>query len=182
MKRPSLRTALFSISALAALTGCPKKNDTGTTTSTGGPSTAGKAPTSLKIDKTSSTDGPIKTDGNNDGAATLTIDGPVSALALITVDASGAPADGQQWDTVTGKMPAGWKTSFEEGGSTWQLAVEENGKPMNAKDGTLTPLGPGKHVLMLYGSDSGFFTHEYKFMVLAERPDHSVVKSNIFSF
>jgi hypothetical protein len=74
-----------------------------------------------------------------------------------------------------------WKVQFATGEPTWQLAVEENGKIVNAKDGALAPLAAGPHSLVLYANDSGTFDKDHRFMVLADRPDHTMVKSNVFS-
>ena len=63
-----------------------------------------------------------------------------------------------------------------------ELGVWENGKAMNDAKGALVPIGAGSHKLSLYASDSGYFTKEHHFIVIAERPDHSLVKSNLFTF
>jgi hypothetical protein len=113
----------------------------------------------------------------------ITIDGPVTALAVISVNAQGEPEGGQQWDTVVEDqpIPTGWRSNFGHGSETWQLGVEENGKLVNATSGSLSALGPGPHNLTLYVTDSGYFKTGHHLMVLAERPDHTVVKSNIFA-
>jgi hypothetical protein len=138
---------------------------------------------SLKVDKVKSSDGAIETDGSNDGAISLSVDGPVRTLAVMTVDESGKATDNQQWDTAVGDkpLPKAFEAPFETGESTWQLGVFEGGALKNAADGTVS-LPPGHHDLVLYMSDSGYFTHEHHFRVLVERPDGTVVKSNIFTF
>ena len=138
---------------------------------------------SLKVDKVKSSDGPIETDGSNDGAISLSVDGPVRTLAVMTVDDSGKPTDNQQWDTTVGNkpLPKGFEAPFDTVESTWQLGVFEGGALKNAADGTVS-LPAGHHDLVLYMSDSGYFTHEHHFRVFVERPDGTVVKSNVFTF
>jgi hypothetical protein len=187
-----MRTSAALVIGLVGCTlavGC-KKPEGGTT---GAPQTAPaaakpgqptvtKAPTFMKVDKVSKGDGPIAPDKENDAAILLVIEGPVAALAVVGVAEGGATDASTIWDTVAGdqKMNAAWQTGYDTGSGTHQLAVEEAGKPMNTKAGSLTPLGPGVHNLILYASDVSVFNSGRKFMVLAERPDHSVLKSNSF--
>ncbi len=168
--------------ALLACTGCDKLR--GLTGGAAQAGTAAPAADSMKVDKVTGHDGPIETDGSNDGAVSLSVDGPVAAIMLLTCDKSGAPESGQQWDTyVAGqKVPAATKAPYEDGDATWQLGVFENGKLLNDKKGSLTPLGAGPHKLTLYASDSGYFTKDNHFVVFVERPDHSVARSNVFTF
>jgi hypothetical protein len=146
--------------------------------------TAAVAPDSMKADKVKDEGGPIASDGHNDGAMTLTVDGPISGIVLLTVDASGHPEGGQQWDTYIDdqKVPPSINPPFATGGPTWQLGVFEGGKLMNAADGSLRPIAAGKHTLTLYAADSGNFTKTQHLAIYVERPDHSVVRSNLFTF
>src|SRR4051812_42809687 len=96
--------------------------------------TAGPAPNAPKVDKVGGHDGPLSSDSANDGVIAVTIDGPVTALAVISVNAQGEPEGGQQWDTIVEDqpIPTGWRSGFGHGSETWQLGVEENGKLVNA--------------------------------------------------
>jgi hypothetical protein len=98
-------------------------------------------------------------DGAPDGVFDTTIPGPVSALVLVTVDASGRACCGQVWDTLAGAtpIPASIGTSFSIGAQTWVLGVDVDGRPANAPDGSLVPIGEGCHTLRLFAADSGFF-------------------------
>jgi hypothetical protein len=176
----------LTITIALASTACDKlkKKDASATSalSTGG--TAGPGPDHMKADKVSGNDGPITKDGSNDGSMWLAIDGPVIGLMVLTTDKDGNPEGGQQWDTYTAgqKVPAAAKPPYEDGDGTYQLGVWENGKAMNDAKGALVPIGGGSHKLSLYASDSGYFTKEHHFIVIAERADHSLVKSNLFTF
>jgi hypothetical protein len=191
MHQVSRLSSLFVLLVAVGVGGCKKPDETGKPTgNTSAPVTAGKAGAATagvirgtKVDKASGQDGPLKPDGTDDDVISLTIDGPVSALAVVSVSKAGEIEGGQQWDTVVENtpMPAAWKVSFETGGPTWQLGVEEAGKPLNAKNGSLVPLAAGTHKLTLYITPSGYFEPGKYLMVLAERPDHSIVKSNTFT-
>jgi hypothetical protein len=128
--------------------------------------------------------GPIAGDGHNDAAISLTVDGPVAGIVLLTVDASGHPEGGQQWDTYIEdqNVPPSIHAPFASGGPTWQLGVFEGGKLQNKTDGALKPLAAGKHTLVLYASDNGNFNKTQHLAVFVERPDHAVVRSNVFTF
>lgn len=183
MNRPLIALTVTIALASTACDKLKKKNATATSAlATGG--TAGPGPDNLKVDKVKNGDGPIEKDGTNDGSMWLAIDGPVIGLIVLTTDKDGNPEGGQQWDTyVAGqKVPAAVKPPYEDGDATWQLGVFENGKALNDPKGGLAPIGPGSHKLTLYAADSGYFTKEYHFIVIAERPDHSLVKSNLFTF
>lgn len=175
------RPVVVCVLSLLAMTACHKLKGKSAAAGSGA---ATPAPDSMKVDKVTGEDGPIATDGAKDGAIALTIDGPVSALMVLTTDKDGKPEGGQQWDTyVKGqKAPAAAKPAYEDGDSTWQVGVFENGKLVNDKTGALTPLAAGPHTLTLYCADSGYFTKDNHFVVFAERPDHTLVRSNVFTF
>jgi hypothetical protein len=139
---------------------------------------------SMKVDKVKNQDGPIASDGKNDAAISLSVEGPIAGLVMLSTDKDGNPFGMQQWDTYVGdeKLPAAAKAPFPTGGTTWQLGVFEDGKPLNTTSGSLVPLGVGMHKLTLYAGDSGWFTKANHFVIFVERPDHSVVRSNLFTF
>lgn len=144
--------------------------------------TAGRAPGAIKVDKTAGQDGALVNDSADDGVVAVTVDGPLTALAIVTVDANGPPDNLNHWDTIVESqpMPAGWRCSRSKGEETWQLGVEERGRMLNAPNGALTPVGPGPHQLTLYLGDASIAAGA-KLMVLGERPDHSTVRSNVFT-
>jgi hypothetical protein len=98
-------------------------------------------------------------DETPDGIFDVTIQGPVTGMALFTADSSGNPALGEQWDTVAnGQMlPFASGAIYPSGTNTWFLGVEENGTLLNAEDSTLPPLANRAHQLRLYAQNSGAF-------------------------
>lgn len=168
-----MRTKFLCLPALLVL-GCSQQNA----------AKAGPATNSTKADKVSNINGKIAGDGKPDGAVSLTVDGPIIGLVVMTCSAEGTAQGGQQWDTYTvgQALPGAMKTPFANGDITWQLGVFENDKLLNAPDGTLAPVASGQHTLTLWLGDSGYFSKGNHFIVMAERPDHTIVKSNVFSF
>jgi hypothetical protein len=179
------------LAALSLLPGCKKPEEKVAPGPTAAAAPAPAKPGSpslsraagIKADKTAGQDGPLTGDSADDGVLTLSIDGPISALAVVSVDAAGAISGSQQRDTVVEQQvqPAGWKSLSAHGADTWQVGVEEGGKMLNTKTGALAPLGAGPHKLTLYVGDASHFTSGTHYMVLAERPDHTVVKSNVLT-
>ena len=161
------------------------------TTSGSAPTTAGgakltafaKSPDSLKVDKIGGSDGSLKADGTMDAAFTLELEGPVLALFIVTTDATGTPDGNYQWDTVvaTQEMPPEMKGLVKTGGMTGGLGVFENGQPINKPDGSL-PVITGAHKLDVYVSNTGAFQPGAHFRIMAEQPDHTIVKSPIATY
>jgi len=161
------------------------------TTSGSAPTTAGgakltafaKSPDSLKVDKIGGSDGSLKADGTMDAAFTLELEGPVLALFIVTTDATGTPDGNYQWDTVvaTQEMPPEMKGLVKTGGMTGGLGVFENGQPINKADGSL-PAITGAHKLDVYVSNTGAFQPGAHFRIMAEQPDHTIVKSPIATY
>lgn len=177
MKQSLVLAVLVVLSAF----GCDKLRGKQSVSASG---TAAVAADSMKVDKVSNKDGAIAPDGEKDGAVTLTVDGPIAGIVLVTTDKDGNPEGGQQWDTYTAnqKVPAAIKAPYDDGGPTWQLGVFENGKALNGANGALSTIPAGPHKLALYASDSGYFTKDNHFVVFVERADHGVVRSNVFTF
>ena len=138
---------------------------------------AAKAPAA---DFVSPDPGPVAKDGDPDLAFTLSVDGPVASLGVLVVDAKGEPIPPGQWDTLVDEqvIPKGWKAPWGSGSQTYQLGVVENGKLLNGPKGELAkPLGPGHHELTLY--IGGKTTAAEHHVIVGERPDHTMLKSNI---
>jgi hypothetical protein len=133
------------------------------------------------LDRTSRRDGTVKSDGSLDQGFDVTIDGPCTALVLLETDVFGVPSGGQQWDTLVGQqpIPSAANGGFQSGSATWQLAVYEGdaATPLNKEDGSLVPLGSGKHVLHVYASDSGVFHSGSYFRIYGVAPDGRVFAS-----
>jgi hypothetical protein len=117
------------------------------------------AETSLHIDLASQRDNGVTPDGASDGAFQLTVIGPLSALILVTTDASGTTCCGQQWDTLVGseQFPPQLNSPATQGSGTWALVVYEGGMLLNSADGSLQTIASGTHSLNLYGSNSNYF-------------------------
>ena len=136
-------------------------------------------------DVTSRNDGPIASDGFPDEPFDVIAEGPFVSLLLLSTDSSGRAMGGQQWDTVVGNraIPRGTKSSYSVGASTSQLAVlESNVYERNTPDGSLRPLGEGRHELRIYASGSGWFKTGRYFRLFGELADGSVVESNVVAY
>ena len=122
----------------------------------------GNIPTSnvaaTQVDLVSPGDVGITPDGATDGTFEMTVAGPIDGIILVTTDSGGAPASGQQWDTLVGAdaVPSGLGFAFSSGGQTWVLGVFEGGVLKNDANGRVS-LGPGSHALTLVASTSGYF-------------------------
>ncbi len=128
--------------------------------------------------------GEVSPDGRPDGVFDTTIPGPVTALVLVTVNADGRTCCGQVWDTLARAtpIPAIIGTEFAIGAETWVLGVEVDGRPANAEDGSLIPIGEGCHSLRLFAADSGFFTPGQLYRLYLVQPDGAVMYGAISSF
>jgi hypothetical protein len=144
--------------------------------------TATVAGDSMKADKVSA--GQVAGDGENDGALLLSLEGPAIAIAVVSVDAAGEPEHGAElWDTYVGDQVIPKAIgALPQGSATWQLAVFEGGASRNTSTGALAPLGAGKHELTLYVSDSGGLGKSHHYRAIIERPDHTLSRSNVFTF
>ena len=115
--------------------------------------------TSMQTDFASKLDNGVAPDGALDGAFQLTVTGPLSALILVTTDASGTTCCGQQWDTIvgSGQFPPELKSYATQGSGTWALVVYESGVLLNSSNGSLQTIASGTHKLTIYGSNSNYF-------------------------
>ena len=137
----------------------------------------------LSVDRVGRTGDPVP-DGTPDGVFDTIIPGPVAALVLVTVDASGSTCCGQVWDTIAGAtpIPPAIGSSFGTGAETWVLGVDVDERPANAPDGTLVPVSDGCHTLRIYGADSGFFSPGQLYRLFLVRPDGVVLPGAISTF
>ncbi len=139
---------------------------------------------SMAVDRVRTGDGPIVADGAMDGAFIVSLYGEIVGLALISTDAVGKPAGGQQWDTYVGAatIPTGVGAGYTVGSSTWQLGVWEGALARNASDGSLVPLPLGTHTLRLYGASSGYFVTGRTFRVVAELAGGGVILGPVVTY
>jgi hypothetical protein len=116
-------------------------------------------------------------DGQPDGELSATGAGAFDALILVTVDANGKPAFGQQWDTLVGQDPIPQGYAFQTGAQTWILGVWENGVRANDNQGRIAlPAGP--HTLALFAASSGFFNQGARFRLYG-RTNGVWISSNV---
>jgi len=127
----------------------------------------GVAETSLHVDLTGKLDNGVAPDGVLDGAFQMTVTGPLSALILVTTDASGTTCCGQQWDTIVGagQFPPELVSPATQGSGTWALVVYENGVLLNSSTGSLQTIASGTHNLNIYASNSNYFSAGQHFRV-----------------
>ena len=179
--------------SLAACGGDPKEpkvpgptTTTTTTTMAAGDKTTvtafAKAPDSLKVDKVGGSDGALKPDGNMDAAYSVEIDGPVTALFVLSSDASGAPNGEYDADTLVGgqDIPKDVGVTLK-GHNTAGLGVFEGDKLVSAADGSLN-LPAGKHKLTIYFANTGVLTPGASVVIFAQGADKSVVKGPVSTF
>jgi hypothetical protein len=89
-------------------------------------------------------------DGQVDGVFDVAVDGEVIGFVLLTVDVSGRPAGGSQWETL--HIPATIGAPYPHPG--WIIGIEEHGDMRNFPDGRI-PMLTGPHKLKLYVSNNG---------------------------
>jgi hypothetical protein len=120
-------------------------------------------------DITSPRAGAIASDGEADQSFDLLVDGAVEAITLASVDSAGRPWGTNRWGTGADL-------------ARWQLAVFEDGRPLNRADGGMYPLSERSHRLRLYVSDNGSFEPGSYFRVYVESPGGHVTASAALAF
>lgn len=103
------------------------------------------------------------------------VDGPVTALFLVTVDEAGTPTGAFQADTLTGAAESPRELGARSGAGTVGLGVAMGNRLLNAPDGSLPPLGEGTHDLVLYVPASDTVAMGTRLRLFVLRPDTSVV-------
>jgi hypothetical protein len=158
---------------------------TPTTTTTGEKTTVtsfAKAPDSMKVDKVGGSDGALKPDGAMDVGYTAEIDGPVTALFILSSDASGAPNGEYGADTLVGAQSIPKEIGVTlKGGNTAGLGVFEGDKLISLADGSVA-LAAGKHKLTIYFANTGVLTPGASVVLFAQAPDKNVVKGPVATF
>jgi hypothetical protein len=132
----------------------------------------------LNVDKISMKDGNIHADGNRDHVFTATVEGPMDALFIVTVDEKGAPIHGFRADTVSGHAELPQELSaagqVDVGRLTVWIAVVENNKFINEDSGRVD-LAAGPHVLKLYVPNTGTLRPNSHLRLYGRAPNGAIV-------
>ncbi len=113
-----------------------------------------KASTHLRADKVGEADGSTEPDGVMDHVFDLDVDGPADGVLLTSTDDQGEPNGELAADTFTGDeaLPREVAGLGGFGKHTLGIGVYEGERRLNAPDGHLPAIDPGKHGLTLYVS------------------------------
>jgi hypothetical protein len=141
------------------------------------PVTLDKSPDSGNVDRVGAADGSLAPDGTNDLSFVAEVDGPLTAIFLVTVDETGAPTSQYQADTLVGQSESPKELGAKPGSGTSGLGVVEGDKVLNAAGGSLGELGAGKHRLTLYVAPSPRLQPGARLRVYVQRPDRSLIAS-----
>jgi hypothetical protein len=171
---------LLVVGSLLALTACPSRAR-GPEGQGEYPATLSQSPDSGKVDRVGPDDGALKPDGTNDVSFVVEVDGPIKAVFLVSVGEDDSPTGRFQADTLVGDEGAPLELGGKAGGRTFGLAVAEGDKIVNRADGSLPPLGPGAHHLVLYVSPSPQLEAVKKLRVYLVRPDDTVLAGAVLS-
>jgi hypothetical protein len=134
-----------------------------------------KAPDSGKVDRIGAADGSLKPDGVNDLSFVAEVDGPVAAIYLVSVDEKGTPNGQYQADTLVGQAETPKELGAKPGSGTSGLGVAEGERLLNAADGSLPEVGPGKHKLTLYVATSSALQSGARLRLYVQRPDKTLL-------
>lgn len=137
------------------------------------------APSSGKVDKVGTRDGALGPDGVKDLVFEAELEGAAIALMVVSTDASGKPNGKLTADTFVGTQlpPSEDSAEIKPGLMTAGIGVFENDRLLNAKDGSLEPLGEGRHRLTLHVSLPN--TPKGTFKAFAVFDDRSLVASGV---
>ncbi len=141
----------------------------------GGALTLERSPDSGQVDRVGADDGALHPDGVKDLAFVAQVDGPISAVFLVSVDDQGKATGQYQADTLVGDQAGPADLGGRAGGTTSGIGVVDGGQLVNAKDGSLAPMGAGAHRLTLYVAESATLKTGTKLRVYFLRPDRSLV-------
>ncbi len=141
----------------------------------GGALTLERSPDSGQVDRVGADDGALHPDGVKDLAFVAQVDGPISAVFLVSVDEHGKATGQYQADTLVGDQAGPADLGGRAGGTTSGIGVSDGGQLVNAKDGSLAPMGAGAHRLTLYVAESATLKAGTKLRVFFLRPDRSLV-------
>ena len=134
-----------------------------------------KSPDWGQVDRVGPDDGALWPDGVKDFSFVTQVEGPITAVFLLSVDDQGAPTGQFQADTLVGDQRGPAALGGRQGGGTSGIGVVEAGKVLNMKDGSLPPLAAGPHRLTLYVAQTATLTLGLKLRVHFLRPDQSLL-------
>ena len=169
--------------ALASVVACGGAASPGgpTAPSASGAATLERSPESGQVDRVGPGDGALAPDGVMDLAFTSDIDGPISALFLVTVDDQGKPTGQFHADTLTGQDEGPRLLGSKLGGQTGGIGVFDGGTMLNSKDGALPQLGAAHRRLTLYLAPSAAVQSGTKLRVYVLRPGGTVAAGAILT-
>lgn len=132
----------------------------------------------LNVDRISMKDGNVHADGNRDHVFTATVEGPIEALFLVTVDDKGQPIHGFRADTVNGhaELPQELAAAgqVDVGRMTVWIAVVEDNKFINEGNGKVA-LAAGPHSLRLYVPNTGTLRPNSHLRLYGRAPNGAIV-------
>lgn len=184
-----MKRVLLGMVLAACGGGCGETAGGGAATPTTSTTSAGPAPTpgtniawspdNRKVDKIGKEDGAMKPDGQPDAVITADVQGPAKALFIASVTGKGEPTGDYQADTLVGaeEPPVELSLAGANGKETSGLVAFENGKPLNAADGSLRDLGAGPHKLALHFMDHKSLKDGIRLWM--QRPDGSLATSPV---
>jgi hypothetical protein len=151
---------------------------TGATAATPG-LTIAWSPDNRKADKIGPDDGATKPDGKPDVVVSAEVQGPAKALFIATVTGKGEPTGDYQADTLVRdeELPVELSLAGPSGKTTSGLVAYEDGKMLNAADGSLRDLAAGAHKLTIHIVDHAAIKDGIRLYV--QRPDGSLAISPI---
>jgi len=148
---------------------------------TAGVMTLERSPDSGQVDRVGADDGALYPDGVKDLAFVVQVEGPLTSLFLVSVDEQGKPTGLYQADTLVGDALGPVELGAKPGSGTSGLGVAESGRMLNAKDGSLPPLGAGPHRLTLYVAESATLRSAKKLRVYVQRSDRGLVAGGMLT-
>lgn len=170
-------SAAFALASAA----CGGPATPGAVPAAGAAATLERSPDSGQVDHVGAADGALAPDGINDLAFTSEVDGPLTALFLVTVDDQGKPTGQFHADTLVGQDEGPRLLGSKLGGQTSGIGVFDGGRLLNGADGALPQLGAAHRRLTLYVAPSPAVRSGTKLRVYVLRPDRTVAAGSILT-
>lgn len=171
----STAVALVLVS-LVSLVGCGGAAPPATSGALGAsPSpTLERSPDSGQVDHVGPADGALAPDGIKDLGFTSEVEGPFTAVFLVSVDDHGAPTGQFHADTLVGQDEGPRLLGSKPGGQTGGIGVFEGARMLNGADGALPQMSAARRRLTLYVAPSAALTSGTRLRVYVLRPDRSI--------
>ena len=145
-------------------------------TSTADPSmTLERAANSGKVDRVGPNDGALQPDGVEDLVFTSSVEGPVAALFLVSVDEKNMPTGQFQADTLITNQERPAELGGMRGGTTSGMGVFEGARMWNASDGSLTLATSVRRTLTLYVAKALELQPGMRLRLYVLRPDKTLI-------